>query len=191
MRLYLRGEGSLPLRSADSVSTCSLDLTRPGGGNRLELPLDRRGRAGSAGRSDRPDDDRLSASDTRSVDSLENGDVISLLDTPSSSTSAEPQPHVKSWPAGKSGGLTLDLSHLQTYEGRDSGSQTPGSAPSTPSPLDTSKPFPAHAADRDTSSSLNEDSFLFSDTISLGESFNNPEVRWCHRSASASVLSSL
>uniref|UniRef100_A0A4W6E515 Neurobeachin-like protein 2 n=1 Tax=Lates calcarifer TaxID=8187 RepID=A0A4W6E515_LATCA len=177
MRLYLRGEGSLTLRSADTVSTCSLDLSRPSGSstNRLELPLERRTRAGSAGRIDRLDDDRLSIGDTRSVDSLENGDVISLLDTPSSSASTEPQPHIKPWVVGKSGGLTLDLSHLQAYEGVESGSQTPGSMPSTPSPLEASKPFPGGSGDREATSSLTEDSFLFSDNISLGESFNNAE----------------
>uniref|UniRef100_A0A671YZK5 Neurobeachin-like protein 2 n=1 Tax=Sparus aurata TaxID=8175 RepID=A0A671YZK5_SPAAU len=177
MRLFLRGEGSLPLRGADTVSTCSLDLSRPGGGgsNRLELPLERKARTGSATRLDRLEDDRLSIGDTRSVDSLENGDVISLLDTPSSSASTEPQLHVKPWVVGKSGGLTLDLSHLQAYEGGESGSQTPGSMPSTPSPLETSKPFPGGTGDRDASSSLTEDSFLFSDNISLGESFNNTE----------------
>lgn len=179
MRLYLRGEGSLPLRSADTVSTCSLDLIRPSGSgtNRLELPLERRARAGSTGRLDRLEDDRLSIGDTRSVDSLENGDVISLLDTPSSSASTEPQVHVKPWVVGKSGGLTLDLSHLQASAG-ESGSQTPGSMPSTPSPLESSKPFPGSSGDRDANSSLTEDSFLLSDNISLGESFNNSEVRW-------------
>lgn len=180
MRLYLRGEGSQSIRGADTISACSLDLNRSGGGsssNRLELPLDRRTRAGSAGRLDRLEDDRLSIGDTRSVDSLDNGDVISLLDTPSSSASTEPQLHVKPWVVGKSGGLMLDLSHLQAYEGGDSGSQTPGSMHSTPSPLETSKPFPGSSGDRDASSSLNEDSFLFSDNISLGESFNNAEVR--------------
>uniref|UniRef100_A0AAX7TCJ9 Neurobeachin-like protein 2 n=1 Tax=Astatotilapia calliptera TaxID=8154 RepID=A0AAX7TCJ9_ASTCA len=135
----------------------------------------RRARAGSAGRLDRVEDDRISISDTRSVDSLENGDVISLLDTPSSSASTEPQPHVKPWVVGRSGGLMLDLSHLQAYEGGESGSQTPGSMPSTPSPLETSKPFPGNSGDRDATSSLTEDSFLFSDNISLGESFNNVE----------------
>lgn len=177
MRLYLRGEGSLALRSSDTVSTCSLELSRTSGGsNRLELPLERRAQAGSAGRLDRVEDDRISISDTRSVDSLENGDVISLLDTPSSSASTEPQAHVKPWVVGKSGGLMLDLSHLQAYEGGESGSQTPGSMPSTPSPLETSKPFPGNSGDRDATSSLTEDSFLFSDNISLGESFNNVEV---------------
>uniref|UniRef100_A0AAX7VSK3 Neurobeachin-like protein 2 n=1 Tax=Astatotilapia calliptera TaxID=8154 RepID=A0AAX7VSK3_ASTCA len=72
-------------------------------------------------------------------------------------------------------GLMLDLSHLQAYEGGESGSQTPGSMPSTPSPLETSKPFPGNSGDRDATSSLTEDSFLFSDNISLGESFNNVE----------------
>ncbi|XP_063733785.1 neurobeachin-like protein 1 isoform X2 [Eleginops maclovinus] len=162
MRLYLRGEGSLPLRGSDTISTCSLDLGRPGGSNRLELPLERRSRTGS-----RLEDDRLSVGETRSVDSLENGDVISLLDTPSSSASTKP------WVVGKSGGLTLDLSHLQGFEGGDSGSQTPGSAPSTPSPLETLKPFPGSGADQDATPSVTEDSFLFSDNISLGESFNN------------------
>uniref|UniRef100_A0A672I199 Neurobeachin-like 1 n=1 Tax=Salarias fasciatus TaxID=181472 RepID=A0A672I199_SALFA len=133
MRLYLRGEGAPPLRGSDS----------------------RRTRAGSSGRLD---DDRLSIGDTRSVDSLDNGDL-----------------HAKPWVVGKSGGLSLDLSHLQAYEGGESGSQTPGSVPSTPSPVETSKPFPGGAGDRDTSSSLPEDSFLFSDNISLGESFNNAE----------------
>ena len=179
MRLYLRGEGSLPPRSADTVSTCSLDLSRHSVSSisRLELPLERRTRAGSASRLDRLEDDRLSIGDTRSVDSLDNGDIISLLDTPSSSASTEPQLHVKPWVVGKSGGLTLDLSHLQGYEGVESGSQTPGSMPSTPSPVETSKPFPGSSVDREASSSLTEDSFLFSDNISLGESFNNAEVR--------------
>lgn len=179
MRLYLRGEGSLPFRSADTISACSLDLNRSSGSstNRLELPLEKRARAGSSGRLDRIEDDRLSIGDTRSVDSLENGDVISLLDTPSSSASTEPQLHVKPWVVGKSGGLMLDLSHLQAYEGGESGSQTPGSMPSTPSPLEASKPFPGSTGDHDATSNLTEDSFLFSDSISLGESFNNAEVR--------------
>uniref|UniRef100_A0A673B7T6 Neurobeachin-like 1 n=1 Tax=Sphaeramia orbicularis TaxID=375764 RepID=A0A673B7T6_9TELE len=131
---------------------------------------------GSASRLDRLEDDRLSIGDTRSVDSLENGDLISLLDTPSSSASTEPQLHTKPWVVGKSGGLTLDLSHLQAYEPGETGSQTPGSMPSTPSPLETCKPFPGSSGEREASSSLTEDGFLFSDNISLGESFNNAEV---------------
>lgn len=176
MRLYLRGDGSL--RGADTVSTCSLDLNRISGINtsRLELPLDKRKRACSSSRLDRFEDDRFSISDTRSVDSLENGDIVSLLDTPSSCASAEPPLLNKHCVVGNSGGLTLDLSHLLIYEGAESGNQTPGSMPSTPSPLETSKPFPGVTADRDANSSMTEDSFLFSDNISLGESFNSGEV---------------
>uniref|UniRef100_A0A8D3DCA9 Neurobeachin-like protein 2 n=1 Tax=Scophthalmus maximus TaxID=52904 RepID=A0A8D3DCA9_SCOMX len=177
MRLYLRGDGSLALRSADTVSACSLDLSRHSGSNRLELPLERRSRAGSAFRME---DDRLSIGDARSMDSLENGDVISLLDTPSSSASTEPQPQVKPWVVGKSGGLMLDLSHLQAYEGTESGSQTPGSAPSTPSPLETSKPFPGSSGDRDANSSLTED-ILF-DLIQSNDDLlfsPSPSLRYC------------
>lgn len=175
MRLYLRGDGSL--RGADTVSTCSLDLNQISGinTNRLELPLEKRKRASSASRLDRLEDDRFSFGDTRSVDSLENGDIVSLLDTPSSCASAEPPLTSKHCVVGNSGGLTLDLSHIIAYEGGESGNQTPGSMPSTPSPLDTSKTFPG-AADRDANSSMTEDSFLFSDNISLGDSFNNGEV---------------
>ncbi|MEQ2183621.1 hypothetical protein GOODEAATRI_000020, partial [Goodea atripinnis] len=177
MRLYLRGEGSLTLRNSDTISTCSMDINRNScsTNNRLELPLERRLQAGSASRVDRLEDDRLSVGDARSVDSLENADVISLLDTPSSSASTEPQLPVKPWVLGKSGCLTLDLSHLQTYEGGDCGSQTPGSMPSTPSPLETAKPLPGNSGDKDATSSLTEDSFLFGDNISLGESFSNAE----------------
>ncbi|KAJ0009506.1 hypothetical protein NQD34_001208 [Periophthalmus magnuspinnatus] len=175
MRLYLRGDGSLTLKNADTVSTCSLDLSRNSNSNRLELPLEKRTRTGSNSRLDRLDDDRISIGDTRSVDSLENGDVISLLDTPSSSASTEPHIQPKPWVVGKSGGLTLDLSHLQGFDAGESGTQTPGSMPSTPSPIETSKPFPGNSSEKDPSSSLNEDSFLFSDNISLGESYNNTE----------------
>lgn len=191
MRLYLRGDGSLPRAGADTLSACSLDLGRPAG-NRLELPLEKRPRAGSAGRPDRPDEDRVSVGDAHSLDSLENGDVISLLDTPSScaSSGAEPTapaaappppppppPQPKPWVVGKSGGLTLDLSHLHAYEGAESGSQTPGSAPSTPSPLEGSKGFLPGGAEQSASSTLTDDSFLFADNISLGESFSNAEVQ--------------
>ncbi|XP_056156935.1 neurobeachin-like protein 1 [Lampris incognitus] len=179
IRLYMRGnvEGTSVLRGADTISTCSLDLSlgRPSSSNRLELPLERRGRTGSAGRLDRLEDDRLSTADSRSVESLENGDVISLLDTPLSSASTEPHKHPNFWAAGKSGDLSLDLSHVQAYEGGETGSQTPGSMPSTPSPLETAKPLPGGSGDREATSSLTEDSFLFSDNISLGESFNSAE----------------
>ncbi|KAJ3584809.1 hypothetical protein NHX12_015304, partial [Muraenolepis orangiensis] len=152
IRLFLRwgGEGPGTRGSAngpDSISNCSLDLGRSAAG-RLDLPLERRSRAGSRDR--HGEEDRLS--DGRSLDSLENGgggggDAVSLLDTPSSTASATPRP---SWASGgRPGGLTLDLSHIQAYEGGESGSQTPASGPSTP--------------------------FLFSDDISLGESFSGME----------------
>ncbi|KAM8904058.1 neurobeachin-like protein 1 isoform 2-T3 [Spinachia spinachia] len=173
VRLYLRSDGSQPQRGTDTISACSLDLSRgASAANRLELPLEKRARAGSGGRLE---DDRLSVSDNRSVDSLESGDVLSLLDTPSSSASAEPHPQVKPWVVGKSGGLMLDLSHLQPYEVGDGGCQTPGSLASTPSPLETSKPFPGSTGEHDATLSLTEDSFFFSDNISLGESYNNAE----------------
>lgn len=172
MRLFLRSPCEGGPGRGDAASTCSLDLNLSrGSGSRLELPLERRGRAGSAGRL--VDEDRLSMSSRRSVDSLENGDVLSLLDTPVSQI-GEGQ-LLKPWASGggKAGGLSLDLSHMSAYEGGESGNQTPGSMVSTPSPLETSaKAFP------DTSSaSLTEDSFLFSDNVSLGESFSCAEVR--------------
>uniref|UniRef100_A0A3P8ZCA7 Neurobeachin-like 1 n=1 Tax=Esox lucius TaxID=8010 RepID=A0A3P8ZCA7_ESOLU len=161
MRLFLRSPSEGGQGRGDTTSTCSLDLNLSrGSGSRLDPPLERR--------------DRLSVSSRRSAHSLENGDALSLLDTPGSQT-GEVQP-MKPWAssgaggAGKAGGLSLDLSHVNAYEGGDSGSQTPGSLASTPSPLETSaKVFP------DTSSSLTEDSFLFSDNMSLGESFSCAE----------------
>uniref|UniRef100_A0A6Q2Z583 Neurobeachin-like protein 2 n=1 Tax=Esox lucius TaxID=8010 RepID=A0A6Q2Z583_ESOLU len=176
MRLFLRSPSEGGQGRGDTTSTCSLDLNLSrGSGSRLDPPLERRGRTGSSGRLDRlADEDRLSVSSRRSAHSLENGDALSLLDTPGSQT-GEVQP-MKPWAssgaggAGKAGGLSLDLSHVNAYEGGDSGSQTPGSLASTPSPLETSaKVFP------DTSSSLTEDSFLFSDNMSLGESFSCAE----------------
>lgn len=172
MRLFLRSPCEGGPGRGDAASTCSLDLNLSrGSGSRLELPLERRGRAGSAGRL--VDEDRLSMSSRRSVDSLENGDVLSLLDTPISQI-GEGQ-LLKPWASGggKAGGLSLDLSHMSAYEGGESGNQTPGSMVSTPSPLETSaKAFPDAS-----SASLTEDSFLFSDNVSLGESFSCAEVR--------------
>ena len=142
-------------------------LFRSGSGQRLELPAERRPRASSPSRLD---DDRLSVGDSRSLDSLDNGDLVSLLDTPGDAQLP------KAWAGpGKAGGLSLDLSHVQAYEQGDSGSQTPGSMPSTPSPLETAKPFPGGPVEREASSSLTEDSFLFSDDMSLGESFSCAE----------------
>ncbi|KAK6325637.1 hypothetical protein J4Q44_G00049790 [Coregonus suidteri] len=170
MRLFLRSPCEGGTGRGDDASTCSLDLNLSrGSGSRLELPLERRGRAGSGGRL--VDEDRLSISSRRSVDSLENGDLLSLLDTPVSQI-GEGQ-LLKPWASGvsggwKAGGLSLDLSHVSAYEGGESGNQTPGSVASTPSPLDTSaKAFPDAS-----SASLTEDRFLFSDNMSLGESFS-------------------
>lgn len=172
MRLFLRCPCEGGPGRGDAASTCSLDLNLSrGSGSRLELPLERRGRAGSAGRL--VDEDRLSMSSRRSVDSLENGDVLSLLDTPVSQIGEGLL--LKPWASGggKAGGLSLDLSHMSAYEGGESGNQTPGSMVSTPSPLEASaKAFPDASA-----ASLTEDSFLFSDNMSLGESFSCAEVR--------------
>ncbi|KAL0190326.1 hypothetical protein M9458_013024, partial [Cirrhinus mrigala] len=115
------------------------ELSRSSGGNRLEPPLERRALGDSVGRLN---EERDSASDSRSIDSLDNGELMSLSETPVDA----PTPKA------------LDLSQLHL--------QTPGSMPSTPSPLENAKPFPG-------ASSLNDDSFLFSDNVSLGESFNS------------------
>ncbi|KAK0136012.1 Neurobeachin-like protein 1 [Merluccius polli] len=184
-RLFLRwgGEGGTTRGSAggaatDSISNCGLDPGRPAGATRLEPPLEPRGRA----RRDRGggEEDRLSAGDGRSLDSLESGagasDAVSLPDTPSSATPRS------SWASGgRAGGLTLDLSHVPAHEGGEGGGgggggRTPASGPSTPSPPEGSKPFlPGGGAEREATPSLSDDSFLFSDNISLGESFNGAE----------------
>uniref|UniRef100_A0A8C2D421 Neurobeachin-like protein 2 n=1 Tax=Cyprinus carpio TaxID=7962 RepID=A0A8C2D421_CYPCA len=109
--------------------------------------------------SGRCDAERDSASDSRSIDSLDNGELMSLSETPGDAPTPKP------WGV-KAGVLSLDLSQLHRFDHGDSGSQTPGSMPSTPSPLENAKPFPG-------ASSLNDDSFLFSDNVSLGESFNS------------------
>nr|XP_023698354.1 neurobeachin-like protein 1 isoform X3 [Paramormyrops kingsleyae] len=155
-KLFLRplGPESAPGRGGGGdggSSTGSLDLSRDGGG-----PLgDRRDPAETRVDEEKEAD---SIADSRSLDSLESG---------------EPPP-AKAW-AAKASGLTLDLTHVHLYEHGDSGSQTPASMPSTPSPLETTKPFPGPAAEREASSSLTEDSFLFSDDLSLGESFSGME----------------
>ncbi|KAM6945740.1 LOW QUALITY PROTEIN: neurobeachin-like protein 1 [Aplochiton taeniatus] len=161
MRLFLRSpgpEGSAwgPGHPADTASATCLDLglSRAGGaggagGGRLEPAAERRGRAGT-------DNDRLS--DTHSLESLESGDP-------------EPGPGAKPWgPGAKAGRLSLDLAHAQAQaqaqEGGDSGGHTPGSGPSTPSPLEAAgKAFPGVA----------EDNFLFSDDVSLADSLSNAE----------------
>uniref|UniRef100_A0A3B4CCN7 Neurobeachin-like protein 2 n=1 Tax=Pygocentrus nattereri TaxID=42514 RepID=A0A3B4CCN7_PYGNA len=169
MRLLVRSpgaEGSTGSFRADSGSLGSLELGRSGGGNRLEPPLDRRTLPSTEGRLN---DERDSVSDSRSIDSLDNGDMLSLTETPGD---APFNYYVNKSPkTGKAGGLSLDLSQVHLFDQGDSGSQTPGSMPSTPSPLENAKPFPGAAAERETS--LPDDSFLFSDNVSLGESFNS------------------
>ncbi|XP_066543971.1 neurobeachin-like protein 1 isoform X1 [Amia ocellicauda] len=140
---------------ADSVSTSSLDLLK----NRATTE-----RKGSGDIHFKSDDNRDLADD-RSVDSLsqllENGDVVSL------EASAKPC-------SGKAGGLSLDLSRTHLFEQGDSGSQTPGSMPSTPSPLETCRPFPGTQVEREGSSFIN-DNFVFSDDFSLNESLSSAE----------------
>ncbi|KAL7890530.1 hypothetical protein AOLI_G00000060 [Acnodon oligacanthus] len=173
MRLLVRSpgaEGSTGSCRTDSASLGSLELGRSGGGNRLEPPLDRRTLSSSEGKLN---DERDSVSDSRSIDSLDNGDMLSLTETPGD---APFNYYVNKSPkAGKAGGLSLDLSQMHLFDQGDSGSQTPGSMPSTPSPLENAKPFPGAAAERETAASLPDDSFLFSDSVSLGESFNSAE----------------
>ncbi|KAG9335568.1 hypothetical protein JZ751_004472 [Albula glossodonta] len=180
VRLFMRapGAGEGPAggsRGGDSSSTASLDLSRGSG-----PPLDKRGflEASFVGRTivgtDEERDTSDSVGDSRSVDSLDTGELLSLGDTPT------PADGPKAPWAGKALGLSLDLTQTRLYEGGDSGSQTPGSAPSTPSPLETTKPFPGGGgppSEREaaTSSSFGEDSFLFSDDMSLGESFSSLE----------------
>ncbi|KAJ8389791.1 hypothetical protein AAFF_G00114970 [Aldrovandia affinis] len=120
-----------------------------------------RGFVEAVGRVDEDRDTLDSVGDSRSVDSLDNGELLSLGEKP--------------W-AGKAGGLSLDLSQVRLYETGDSGSQTPGSTTSTPSPLETAKPFPGGGTEREPApASLSDDSFLFSDDLSLGESFSSLE----------------
>uniref|UniRef100_A0AAR2M342 Neurobeachin-like protein 2 n=1 Tax=Pygocentrus nattereri TaxID=42514 RepID=A0AAR2M342_PYGNA len=157
MRLLVRSpgaEGSTGSFRADSGSLGSLELGRSGGGNRLEPPLDRRTLPSTEGRLN---DERDSVSDSRSIDSLDNGDMLSLTETPGD---APFNYYVNKSPkTGKAGGLSLDLSQVHLFDQGDSGSQTPGSMPSTPSPLENAKPFPGAAAERETS--LPDDMLVF------------------------------
>uniref|UniRef100_A0AAY4EYE6 Neurobeachin-like protein 2 n=1 Tax=Denticeps clupeoides TaxID=299321 RepID=A0AAY4EYE6_9TELE len=147
-----------------------LELSR-GSGSRLEPPLERRNLSGSMSRLNDEQYASDSVGDSRSIDSLDNGELVSLSDTPGDPPI--PNPWVST---SKTGVLSLDLTHVHRAEQGENGSQTPGSMASTPSPLETSKPFPGTAAaERDTNSTLTDDSFLFSDNISLGESFSSTE----------------
>ncbi|KAG9277810.1 neurobeachin-like protein 1 isoform X1 [Astyanax mexicanus] len=173
MRVLVRTpgtDGSTGSGRGDSASLGSLELGRSSAGNRLEPPIDRKVPSNSMGKLN---DERDSVSDSRSIDSLDNGDMLSLTETPGD---APFNYYVNKSPkAGKAGGLSLDLSQMHLFDQGDSGSQTPGSMPSTPSPLENAKPFPGAPVERETASSLSDDSFLFSDNVSLGESFNNAE----------------
>lgn len=156
MRLLVRSPGSdggSGSGRGDAASLGSLELSRSSGGVRVEPPLERRTLGSSV------NEERDSVSDSRSIDSLDNGDLMSLSDTPGDAPTPKP------W-GGKAGVLSLDLSHVHLFDHGDSGSQTPGSMISTPSPLENNKPFLG-------ASSLNDDNFLFSDNVSLGESFNS------------------
>ncbi|XP_028835507.1 neurobeachin-like protein 1 isoform X3 [Denticeps clupeoides] len=174
MRLFVRspGGGSTEGNSnrGDAASLGSLELSR-GSGSRLEPPLERRNLSGSMSRLNDEQYASDSVGDSRSIDSLDNGELVSLSDTPGDPPI--PNPWVST---SKTGVLSLDLTHVHRAEQGENGSQTPGSMASTPSPLETSKPFPGTAAaERDTNSTLTDDSFLFSDNISLGESFSSTE----------------
>ncbi|XP_028661999.2 neurobeachin-like protein 1 isoform X1 [Erpetoichthys calabaricus] len=96
-------------------------------------------------------------------------DSLIITDRPMGNGSATPSElQSRSWP-GKPGDLTLDLSRIGSSEQEHSGSQTPGSLPSTPSPLETSKPFPSIQYDRETSL-MTEDNFSFTEDF-LFDSF--------------------
>nr|XP_015214918.1 PREDICTED: neurobeachin-like protein 1 [Lepisosteus oculatus] len=176
VKLFLRDsseaqEGSnSSSNKADTASTSSLDFTK----NRVSVSSSLLEKKGSGDVHGRLEDDKNgveghSLADNKSIDSLsqslDNGDLDSL-DTPAEATT-------KPW-ASKAGGLSLDLSRTHLYEQVDSGSQTPGSMPSTPSPLETSRPFPGLQAERETSSFM-DDSFIFTDDFSLNESFASAE----------------
>ncbi|KAG2459435.1 NBEL1 protein, partial [Polypterus senegalus] len=96
-------------------------------------------------------------------------DSLIITDGPMGNGNATPSElQSRSWP-GKPGDLTLDLSRIGPTEPEHSGSQTPGSLPSTPSPLETSKPFPSIQYDREPSL-MTEDSFSFTEDF-LFDSF--------------------
>ncbi|XP_035380132.1 neurobeachin-like protein 1 isoform X1 [Electrophorus electricus] len=145
VRVCVGDEGSAGTR-ADTASVGSRSST-----NTCPESLERRAQL------DHGERDSMSGGDSRSVDSLDNRDLLSLSETPA-----------------RFGRLSLDLSRVPAFEQGGSGTQTPASMLSTPSPLESVKPFPGSAPERETSS-LGDDSFLFSDNVSLGESFNGTE----------------
>ncbi|KAL4635789.1 neurobeachin-like protein 1 [Arapaima gigas] len=167
-KLFLRPSGAEGLAGrSDASSIGSLDLSK-GSSSRPELLTEKKSVSESTGgRTDEERDASDSIVDNRSLDSFNNGDLLMLADTPMEAQVSKP------W-TRKAEGLSLDLTHVHLYEHGDSGSQTPGSMPSTPSPLETAKPFPGVPVENETSS-LTDDSFLFTDDMSLGESFSSIE----------------
>ncbi|KAG5833936.1 hypothetical protein ANANG_G00281190 [Anguilla anguilla] len=69
----------------------------------------------------------------------------------------------------QSRGLEFGPEPGPAVRGRGQRQPDPGSMPSTPSPVETAKPFPGSSAP------FAEDNFLFGDDLSLGESFNSLE----------------
>ncbi|MGH0117639.1 UNVERIFIED_CONTAM: hypothetical protein FKN15_041831 [Acipenser sinensis] len=180
VKLYLRENAETQdssISKADSASTSSLDHVKnrgsaseshdSGKGNiqdKLDNDKDVVDRPTAADRSV----DSHSIVDNRSLDGLNqsvNGGETAAMDTPSEALA-------KSW-AAKAEGLSLDLSKIP-YELGDSGTLTPGSLTSTPSPSETSRSFPNVQSDRE-SSSFMEDSFCFNDDFSLCENFGGAE----------------
>ncbi|MGH0127040.1 UNVERIFIED_CONTAM: hypothetical protein FKN15_030427 [Acipenser sinensis] len=180
VKLYLRENAETQdssISKADSASTSSLDHVKysrsaseshdSGKGNiqdKLDNDKDIVNRPTAADRSV----DSHSIVDNRSLDGLNqsvNGGETAAMDTPSEALA-------KSW-AAKAEGLSLDLSKIP-YELGDSGTLTPGSLTSTPSPSETSRSFPNVQSDRE-SSSFMEDSFCFNDDFSLCENFGGAE----------------
>uniref|UniRef100_A0A673H021 Neurobeachin-like protein 2 n=1 Tax=Sinocyclocheilus rhinocerous TaxID=307959 RepID=A0A673H021_9TELE len=82
MSLFVRSPGSdggSGSGRCDAASLGSFELSRSSGGNRLEPPLECRPLGDSVGRLN---EERDSASDSRSIDSLDNGELMSLSETP-------------------------------------------------------------------------------------------------------------
>ncbi|MGH0167376.1 UNVERIFIED_CONTAM: hypothetical protein FKN15_052506 [Acipenser sinensis] len=180
VKLYLRENAETQdssISKADSASTSSLDHVKnrgsaseshdSGKGNIQDKLDNDKDVLDSLAMADRSVDSH-SIVDNRSLDglnqSLNDGETVAI-ETPSEALA-------KSWTT-KAEGLSLDLSRI-TYELGDSGSPTPGSLTSTPSPSETSRSFLNIQSDRE-SSSFMEDSFCFNDDFSLCENFGGAE----------------
>ncbi|XP_058888101.1 neurobeachin-like protein 1 isoform X1 [Acipenser ruthenus] len=180
VKLYLRENAETQdssISKADSASTSSLDHVKnrgsaseshdSGKGNIQDKLDNDKDVLDSLAMADRSVDSH-SIVDNRSLDglnqSLNDGETVAI-ETPSEALA-------KSWTT-KADGLSLDLSRI-TYELGDSGSPTPGSLTSTPSPSETSRSFLNIQSDRE-SSSFMEDSFCFNDDFSICENFGGAE----------------